>query len=124
VELPKRGVTILGEVKVPKSIVFPKERANIFETLAAVGYTTEFADLTRVKVYRESANGTRQLAHLNLQDKAFFESPFFYPEPDDVIFVPSSDEKRLRNTGQTYAQFATIVLAVTSLIVSVVSLTN
>jgi polysaccharide export outer membrane protein len=118
VEMPKRGVTILGEVKEAKSVVFPKERANMFETLALVGYATEFADLSKVKVYRESANGSRQLAHLNLKDTSFLNSAFFYPEPDDVIYVPALPEKRLRNVGQTYAQFATILVAVTSLIVS------
>jgi polysaccharide export outer membrane protein len=117
VDLPKRGITVLGEVKTSATVVIAKERANIFETLAQVGYATEFADLAAVKIYREEANGTRSVGHINLQDTSFFHSPYFFPQPDDVIFVPASTEKRIRNGGQTYMQFATILLAITSIIV-------
>lgn len=118
VDLPKRGITILGEVKDPSTIVFGKERANIFETLAQVGFTTEFADLSRVKVYREKSDGSRYLAHLNLNDSGFLSSEYFYPQPDDVIYVPSVESKTLRNFGQTYAPFATIVLALSTIFIT------
>jgi polysaccharide biosynthesis/export protein len=118
VELPKRGITILGEVKNPSTVVFPKERANLLETLAQVGFVTEFANLTKVKVYREDASGNRRLGHVNLEDTAFLSTEYFYPQPDDVVYVPARAEKGLRNIGQTYAQFATILLAITSLVVS------
>jgi polysaccharide biosynthesis/export protein len=118
VDLPKRGVTILGEVKQSTTVVFAKEHANIFETLAQVGYTTDLADLTKVKVYREEANGVRTIGHVNLQDTSFLASPYFYPQPDDVIFVPARPEKLARSVGQTYVAYATILLAITTLIVT------
>lgn len=119
VDLPKRGITILGEVKSPSTIVFGKERANIFETLAQVGYTTDFADLSKVKVYREKADGSRYLAHLNLNDSSFLRSEFFYPQPDDVIYVPAVESKSLKNFGQTYAPFATIILALSTIFITI-----
>lgn len=117
-DLPKRGITILGEVNQSTAVVFPKERANIFETLAQVGYITDFADLEKIKVYRESADGNRHLGHLNVKDTAFLSSPYFYPQPDDVIFVPARGEKLARNIGTTYVQFAAILLSITTLIVT------
>lgn len=119
VELPKRGVTVLGEVLRPGSVVFPKERANLFETLAAAGHTTEFADLEKIKVYREEAGGQRLLATLNLHENAFLQSPYFYPSPDDVIYVPASKLKTVRNNSQTYLQFATLGIALISVLVTV-----
>jgi len=121
VDLPKRGITILGEVKESKSVVFPKERANIFETLAQVGYVTDLADLTQVKVYREDASGSRQLGRLNLQDTTFLTSAYFYPQPDDVIFVPARKEKWFRSFGESYLQYVSIIFIISTLVVSIVN---
>ncbi|HSC52905.1 MAG TPA: polysaccharide biosynthesis/export family protein [Phnomibacter sp.] len=118
VDLPKRGITILGEVKESSTVVFAKEHANLFETFAQVGYVTDLADLTKVKVYREEANGTRSIGHLNLQDTSFMSSPYFYPQPDDVIFVPARAEKFARNVGQTYVVFASLMLSLVTLILT------
>ncbi len=119
VDLPKRGITVLGEVKQPATLVTPKERANIFEVLAEVGYVSDLADLQKVKVYRENANGTRQLGQLNLEDTSFLSSSFFYPQPDDVVFVPARKEKWFRSFGESYLQYVTIFFIITTLIVSI-----
>lgn len=118
VDLPKRGVTILGEVKSPSTIAFAKERANLFETLAQVGFVTEYGDLSKVKVYRESPEGKRILANMNLRDTGFLASEFFYPQPDDVIYIPTLPTRTIRNFGQTYAPIATIILALSSLFIT------
>jgi polysaccharide biosynthesis/export protein len=118
VDLPRRGITILGEVKQSTTVVFAKEHANLFEMLAQVGYATDLADLTSLKIYREESDGSRSIGHINLQDTSFLSSPYFYPQPDDVIFVPARPEKLVRNAGQTYAAFAAIILALTTLIVT------
>ncbi|MCU0333968.1 MAG: polysaccharide biosynthesis/export family protein [Chitinophagaceae bacterium] len=120
VDLPKRGVTLFGEVKNPATIVMPKDQPNLFEVLAQVGFTTEFADLERMKVYREFADGSRMVGHLNMNDTSFFSSPFFYPQPDDVIYVPANSEKRVRNVGTTATLFATILIALTTLVINLV----
>jgi polysaccharide export outer membrane protein len=119
VELPQRGVTVLGEVRTPSTTLLPKERANLFEVLAQVGYTTDFADLSKVKIYRENANGTRELGNLNLQDTSIFHSPYFYPKSDDVIIVPASGEKRLRNIGQSVTLFTALLVAISSILLAV-----
>jgi len=111
VDLPKRGVTILGEVKSPS-------RANLFETLAQVGFVTEYGDLSKVKVYRESPEGKRILANMNLRDTGFLASEFFYPQPDDVIYIPTLPTRTIRNFGQTYAPIATIILALSTLFIT------
>lgn len=120
VDLPKRGVTIFGEVKTPATIVMPKDQPNLFEVLAQVGFTTDFADLQRLKVYRESADGSRIVGHINMSDTSFLNSPFFYPQPDDVIYVPANSEKRVRNVGTTATLFATVLIAITTLVINLV----
>jgi polysaccharide export outer membrane protein len=118
VDLPQRGVTIFGEVKSPGTIVMPKDQPNLFEVLAQVGFTTDFADLQRLKVYRENADGSRMVGHINLNDTSFLHSPFFYPLPDDVIYVPAHSEKRLRNVGNLTTLFATTLIAIITLVIN------
>jgi len=118
VSLPKRGVTVIGEVKGSSSFVFPKEKTNIFEVLAQAGYSTQFSDLSRVKVYRESENGQRILGHMNLNDTTFFNSPFFYPLPNDVVYVPASKDRSVQKFTQTVAPIIALGVSVVTLIVT------
>jgi polysaccharide export outer membrane protein len=115
VGLPKRGVTLLGEVKSSGTIVFPKERANIMEFIAKSGAFTDFADIRKVKIYREEPSGKRIIGNLNLNDTSLFQSPFFYPQPNDVVYVPASGRKRAQD-------FRTLILPYISTAVSVVSI--
>jgi Periplasmic protein involved in polysaccharide export len=119
VDLPKRGVSMLGEVKSPASVLLIRERTNLLEALTQVGSVTEFADLANVKVYRENPDGSRLLGHLNLTDTSFLSSPFFYPLPDDVVYVPAVKQKNVKYFGQTYAPLATIILAISTLLITV-----
>lgn len=118
VDLPSRGISLMGEVAKPSSVTLVRERMNLLEVLAQVGSVTEYADVENVKVYRENFDGTRVLAHLNLKDSSFLNSPYFYPKPDDVVYVPAIKQKLVKNFGQMYAPIATIVLALTTLIVT------
>ncbi len=118
-DLPKRGVTILGEVKAPSNITFPKERPNIFELLGRAGYSTQYADLSKIKVYRETPDGQRILGHINLNDTSFFQSPFFYPLPNDVVYVPSSRDRSLQTLAVTVAPFASLIISVVTIVVTI-----
>jgi polysaccharide export outer membrane protein len=115
VGLPRRGVTFLGEVRTSGPIVFSKERANILEFLARAGNVTDFADITKVKVYRDGPDGRRILGNINLNDTALFKSPFFYPNPNDVVYVPSSKRKSIQSGNMIFPYI--------SLLVSIISLT-
>lgn len=117
VGLPKRGVTLMGEVKLPATFVFTKERANILEFLAQAGSVTEFADITKVKVYRETSNGQRLLGNVNLNDSSLFNSPFFYPTPNDVVYVPAS-KKRSFQSGTTFLPYITLLFSLLSLAIT------
>lgn len=116
VELPYRGVTLLGEVKVPATVSFPKPGANLLELLAMVGYSTEFADLSKVKIYRELPDGQRILGHLDLNNPNFLNSEFFHPLPNDVVYIPASKTRATRTLALTIAPFAGLVFALLSLI--------
>lgn len=118
VDMPRRGISVLGEVAKPSGVLLVRERTNLLEVLTQVGSVTEYADVENVKVYRENMDGTRILAHLNMKDTSFLSSPFFYPKPDDVVYIPAIKQKLVKNFGQMYAPIATIVLAVTTLIVT------
>jgi len=120
VEIPSRGVTFLGEVKAPSTVSFPKERPNIFEMLAQVGYLTEFADISKVKVYRESADGKREFGHLDLNDTLFVNSPYFYPIPNDVVYIPASKDRIKRVNATTIVPYAGFVISLLTLIIALI----
>lgn len=118
VGLPKRGVTIFGEVATPSTVIIAKEKTSIFEILASAGSSTQYADLSRVKVYREMSGGERILGHLNLNDTSFFKSEFFYPQPNDVVYVPVSKDRATNTARSSILPFITLGITVFSLLLA------
>jgi polysaccharide export outer membrane protein len=66
---------------------------TIFEGLAMAGDMTIFGRRDNVKVLREKANGERIIYSVNLNNNKLFESPAFYLEQNDVVYVEPNQTK-------------------------------
>lgn len=84
--------TVLGEVKNPATLSLPDERITILQALGLVGDITNYGDRTRILVIRER-NGQRTTGFVNIQDRNVFQSPFFYLEPNDFVYVEPTKAK-------------------------------
>lgn len=80
-------VNVLGEVQMPGKFETTNGRMTIFEGLAMAGDMTIYGRRDNVKVLREGDNGEKNIYTLNLNDKKLFDSPAFYLEQNDVVYV-------------------------------------
>jgi polysaccharide export outer membrane protein len=87
-------ITVLGEVGSPGSIQVSREKINIYEALAMAGDMTVYGHRDRVKLFRENADGTRELHMLDLSDANIMNSPYFYLQQNDMIYVEPSIVKK------------------------------
>jgi polysaccharide export outer membrane protein len=73
---------------------YPITRAkiNIFQALAMAGDVGAFADRSRVRIIRETEDGT-VVKMFDLRSKSILNSEYYYIEPNDVIYIQRLDEQ-------------------------------
>jgi polysaccharide export outer membrane protein len=85
-------VSVLGEVLRAGSFPIDNEKVSIFEALAMAGDLTIYGKRESVLLIREN-NGERETVRLDLRDKNLVNSPYFYLQQNDVIYVEPNDSK-------------------------------
>ena len=80
--------SVLGEVGSPGIKTVAGERITVLEAIAQSGDLRDDAN-REITIMREQ-NGKRQLATLDLRSKDLFQSPFYYLQQNDVIYVTRS----------------------------------
>lgn len=87
-------VTVLGEVKKPGVVKFSNKRITVLEAIGEAGDFTDYAKRDTILIIREIGD-RRTTERLNLQDKSFLTSPFYYLEQNDVIYIEPTKHKAL-----------------------------
>jgi len=94
-----RHVTMLGALS-PQVLPITSENMTILDALAASGDIGAKGRIDNVLVIREKENGkTKDFKRLNLKDKSIFYSPYFYMQPNDIVYVEPAKE-RTNNTAR------------------------
>lgn len=93
--------TLLGELARPGMYSIPGERVSILEALGMAGDLTIFGRRDNVMFIREN-NGKREFARLDLTKPDIMASPYFYLQPNDVVYVETSKRKILNSDQSTY----------------------
>lgn len=83
--------TVLGEVGSPRTISVPGERMTILEALGQAGDLTPYSNRERILVIREQ-NGRREFGYVNIHSPEVFQSPYFYLQQNDIIYVEPTKE--------------------------------
>ncbi|MBC3846959.1 polysaccharide biosynthesis/export family protein [Winogradskyella echinorum] len=116
VKLAGLRYTANGEVGSPGSNVLFTERVNIFEAIANVGEIPVTGDKKDVLIIRQYPQG-QKIHHLDLTDINVMKSPYYYIQPNDIIYVKPLKQKSL-GTGETAVSSLTTIATVVSLITS------
>lgn len=122
VKLSGLRYTATGEVGSPGSQVLFQERVNIIEALANVGDVEITGDLKDVLIIRQYPQG-QQIHHLDLTDINVMKSPYYYIQPNDMIYVKPLKQKTW-GTGTTGVQTLTTIITALSLITTTLLLVN
>jgi polysaccharide export outer membrane protein len=109
-------VTVLGEVSRPATVNIPGERISILEVLGLCGDLTPYGNRKNVLLIHEN-NGVKEFHRLNLNDNSIFNSPHFYLQNNDVLYVEPNNIKAY-TTSQT-AVILPIVMSTATLLVLV-----
>lgn len=97
INLSSFHVTVLGEVGSVGVISIPNERVNILEALAMAGDITIYGKRDNVLLIREDEHGEKTSHRLNISKAEIMNSPYFYLQQNDIIYVEPMEIKA-RNT--------------------------
>lgn len=112
--------SVLGEVNKPGTYTVKDEKVTIFEAIAQAGDMTLFSIRDDVQLLREDSEGRRQVIHLNLNDADITQSPYFYLQQNDVIYVKPTKAKVRTNTFNSNASMWITILSVLTSVTSLV----
>ena len=89
VEFLNFKVSVLGEVTAPGTYAVTGDKITILQALALARDLTIYGRRDNVQVIREQ-NGKRQIHMLDLTSSAIFDSPAYYLQQNDVVYVTPS----------------------------------
>ena len=119
VRMSNYKISVLGEVNRPGMFTVGNEKINILEALAQAGDLTIYGVRDRVKLIRENAKGRKDVITLNLNDANIINSPYYYLQQNDIVYVePNKVKAQNSKVGQT----TTLWFSATSILISLTSL--
>jgi len=97
VKLRTAGIryTTLGEFGSVGTKVLFRNRATIFDALASSGETNLLAKRNKLFLIRQYGGGTK-IHQINLNDRALLGSPFFFIQPNDILYL---EPMKIRQLG-------------------------
>lgn len=97
VDLDNFKITVLGEVQKPGVQAVESDRVTIFDGLAMAGDMTQYGVREKVSLIRESGS-KREVVQLNLSSQDIFNSPYYYLQPNDTLYVQPNNAKAWNST--------------------------
>ena len=120
-ELVNFTVTVIGQLG-QNIIDVEGNNMNLIQLLAQLSGDLESAKIPDVMIIR-TENGTRQAYHVNFQTKEIYNSPVFYLQQNDVIYVKPRGVK-LSNGGDVFLKFFTPAISAVSSVLYIIALMN
>ncbi|MCI6617889.1 MAG: polysaccharide biosynthesis/export family protein [Prevotella sp.] len=123
VRMSSYRVTVTGEVNSPGVIPVTTEKMSVIEALAQAGDLSIYGRRDNVLLIREDATGEKSYHRLNLNDANLINSPFYYLQQNDILYVEPNGVKA-KNSGigsstTIWFSFIGIVTSVASLLVNI-----
>lgn len=85
-------ITVIGEVTRPIVINVPSEKISLLKAIGLAGDITVYGKKDNVLLIRE-INGKRTVKRIDLNSADFLTSPFYYLQPNDVVYVETNKNK-------------------------------
>ncbi|MCH5308527.1 MAG: polysaccharide biosynthesis/export family protein [Prevotella sp.] len=119
VRMSSYSVSVLGEVNRPGSFTVSREKISVLEALAQAGDMTIHGVREKVRLIREDAEGRKEMHTLDLTDAGVVDSPYYYLQQNDVLYVEPSEVKK---KDAKIGQMTSLWLSATGILISVASL--
>ena len=112
-------ISVLGEVQRPGMFTVANEKINILEALAQAGDLTIYGVRDRVKLIREDNTGKKEIHELNLNDANIINSPYYYLQQNDIVYV---EPNKVKSQNSSVGSMTTLWFSATSILISLTSL--
>lgn len=117
--------SVIGEVASPGTFEIDRDRVSILDALAMAGDMTVYGMRNEVIVARET-DGKRTIEMLDLTSKDVFNSPAYYLQQNDVVYVkPNKYKAQSAEISQNRSFYLSLVgtaISIATLTISIVSL--
>ena len=119
VEFMNFRISVLGEVASPGTYTISGDKITIFQALALARDLTIYGQRNDVRVVREQ-DGRRQIYVLDLKDSQIFNSPAYYLQQNDVVYVTPNDVRAGQSTiNENYFKSGAFWVSLGSIAISV-----
>ena len=116
------SVNVLGEVRSPGVKDFTSEKVTIIDAISAANDLTDFARRQDIMVIREQ-DKVRKYYQINLKTGEVFQSPAYYLEPNDIVYVGANVSKlRSLNSNPIAQRNFQLGLSIVSVVTTVIFL--
>ncbi|MDX1653554.1 MAG: polysaccharide export protein, partial [Brumimicrobium sp.] len=119
IQIQNFKVTVLGDVQSPGTFTIPNERITIIEAIGIAGDLKMTGNRKNLLVLRDR-NGVKTEYRIDLTSKNVLNSPVYYLEQNDVIYVEPN--AAARSTGTFWRTSGGIIISLTSLVITTVVL--
>lgn len=93
-------ITVLGEVRNPGTYTIDSEKISVLQALGRAGDLSLTAKREGILLIRE-VDGVQQHYTIDLRSSDILESPYFYMQQNDVLYVPPSPTRVAQATAAT-----------------------
>ena len=112
-------ISVIGEVARPGTFTVSREKITVLEALAQAGDLTIYGVRNNVQLIREDADGKKAIYFLNLNDANLINSPYYYLQQNDVIYVTPNNVKA---QNSSVGSMTSLWFSATSILISLTSL--
>lgn len=109
-------ITIMGEVSKPGVYSVNDEKITLPQALALAGDLTIYGKRENVQICRINDNGEKHFQTLDLRNPAIFNSPYYYLQQNDMIYVAPNKAQASR---AAYNQTWSTIISVASLLFTI-----
>lgn len=115
-------IAVLGEVTRPGYYDLTRDKITIFDALAMAGDLTIYGVRSEVAVARET-DGVRTITYLDLTSKDIFQSPVYYLQQNDIVYVKPNKYKaqagEISQNRSFYISLLSVGISLATLIVTI-----
>lgn len=122
VEFMNFKVSVIGEVNSPGTYTIEGDKVTVLQAISLAKDLTIFGQRENVTVIRER-NNERVMYQINLCDVSMFNSPAYYLQQNDIVYVePSEIKARQSTTDDKALKMTSILVSSGSLLLSIANL--
>jgi len=115
IRLTNFKISVLGEVNHPGTFTIPNERVTLPEALGLANDLRIQGIRSNILVVRE-IDGKITKNYIDLRSNAIFNSPFYYLQQNDMVYVEPNNAKI---KSSSYNQFTSITISAFSTLISI-----